>query len=83
MNSLETNYIDIPLNSSVAFPVGTQINIVQSGSGQTIIRDSVNGGTSGVTVRATPGKRLRATWSVATLLKRSTNEWLLMGDLTV
>jgi hypothetical protein len=83
MGSSSTNYIDIPLNSSVAFPVGTQINIVQTGSGQTIIRDSANGGTSGVTVRATPGKKLRATWSAATLLKRSTNEWILMGDLTV
>jgi hypothetical protein len=78
-----TNYVDIPLNSSVAFPVGTQINIVQTGVGQTVVRDSTNGGTSGVTVRATPGKKLRATWSVATLLKRSTNEWILMGDLTV
>ena len=83
MSSSSTNYIDIPLNSSVAFPIGTQINIVQTGSGQTIVRDATNGGTSGVTVRATPGKRLRATWSVATLLKRSTNEWILMGDLTV
>jgi hypothetical protein len=78
-----TNYVDIPLNSSVAFPVGTQINIVQTGSGQTIIRDSTNGGTSGVTVRATPGPKLRATWSAATLVKRSTNDWLLMGDLTL
>ncbi|CAB5221880.1 hypothetical protein UFOVP359_115 [uncultured Caudovirales phage] len=78
-----TNYINVPLNSSVAFPVGTQINIVQTGVGQTVIRDSTNGGISGVTVNATPGKKLRATWSVATLVKRSTNDWLLMGDLTV
>jgi hypothetical protein len=83
MSSSSENYVDVPLNSSVAFPVGTQINIVQTGTGQTIIRDSTNGGTAGVTVRATPGKKLRATWSAATLLKRSTNEWILMGDLTV
>lgn len=83
MNASVTNYVDIALNSSVAFPVGTQINIVQTGVGQTIIRDSTNGGASGVTVHATPGPKLRATWSVATLVKRSTNDWLLMGDLTV
>jgi hypothetical protein len=83
MSSSSTNYIDIPLAATVAFPVGTQINIVQTGVGQTVIRDATNGGTAGVTVNATPGKRLRATWSAATLVKRSTNSWLLMGDLTV
>jgi hypothetical protein len=81
--SPNTNYIVVPLESSVAFPVGTQINITQIGTGQTIIRDSTNGGIAGVTVNATPGKKLRATWSTATLLKRSTNSWVLMGDLTV
>jgi hypothetical protein len=78
-----TNYVDVPNNSTVAFPIGTQINIVQTGVGQTVIRDSSNGGITGVTVNATPGKKLRATWSAATLVKRSTNSWLLMGDLTV
>jgi hypothetical protein len=82
-SSPNTNYINVPLDASVNFPVGTQINIVQTGTGQTIIRDSTNGGISGVTVNATPGKKLRAVWSVATLVKRSTNNWLLMGDLTV
>ena len=77
------NYINVPLEASVNFPVGTQINIIQTGTGQTIVRDSTNGGISGVTVNATPGKKLRATWSTATLLKRSTNSWVLMGDLTV
>ena len=78
-----TNYINVPADSSVNFPVGTQITIVQTGVGQTVIRDSTNGGIAGVTVNATPGKKLRATWSSATLVKRSTNSWLLMGDLTV
>lgn len=74
----QTNTLEIPLNSSVAFPVGTQINIIQTGAGQTTIT-----GALGVTINATPGPKLRATWSAATLIKRSTNTWLLMGDLTV
>jgi hypothetical protein len=34
-----------------------------------------------VTVNATPGQRLRARWSSASLIKRSSNLWVLVGDL--
>jgi hypothetical protein len=72
------NTVEIPLNSSVAFPVGTQITILQTGDGQTTVT-----GVLGVTLNSTPGPKLRATWSPATLIKRSTNTWVLIGDLTV
>jgi hypothetical protein len=72
------NTLEIPLNATVAFPVGTQITVLQSGAGQTTVT-----GVLGVTVDATPGPKLRATWSSATLIKRSTNTWVLVGDLTV
>lgn len=69
--------VNVPLNSSVSIPVGTQINLVQTGTGQVSISGSV-----GVTVNATPGLKLRAQWSYATLIKRATDTWLLVGDLT-
>jgi hypothetical protein len=72
------NTLEIPLNATVAFPVGTQIVVIQTGAGQTTVT-----GVLGVTVNATPGPKLRATWSSATLIKRSTNTWVLVGDLTV
>jgi hypothetical protein len=68
--------ITIPLNSSVAFPIGTAIDILQTGSSQvTLVGDT------GVTVNATPGFKLRTQWSSATLIKRDTDTWLAMGDL--
>lgn len=72
------NTLEIPLNSSHAFPVGTQISVLQTGAGQTTIS-----GAAGVTVNATPGLKLRATWSPATLIKRATNTWVVVGDMTV
>jgi hypothetical protein len=79
MNSSSSNTLTVPLNSSEAFPVGSQINILQTGTGQTIIAPV----DSGVTINATPGLKLRARWSSATLIKRAENVWVLVGDLVL
>jgi hypothetical protein len=71
------NNLTVPLNSSVAFPIGTQINILQTGTGQTTVV-----ATGGVTINATPGLKLRAQWSYATLIKRAENTWVLVGDIS-
>jgi hypothetical protein len=77
INSASANNLTIPLNSSVAFPIGTQINVLQTGAGQTTIT-----ATGGVTVNATPGLKLRAQWSGCTLVKRATDTWVALGDLS-
>lgn len=77
MSVSSANNLTVPPNSSVAFPVGSQINILQTGTGQTTV---VAG--SGVTVNATPGLKLRAQWSYATLIKRATDTWVLVGDIS-
>jgi len=69
--------ITIPTNTAVAYPVGTSIDILQTGAGQVTIA-----GDSGVTVNSTPGLKLRTQWSSATLFKRATNTWVVFGDLT-
>jgi hypothetical protein len=69
--------VTVPLNSSVAFPTGTQINILQTNTGQITIA-----ATGGVTINANPGLKLRAQWSFATLIKRAENTWVLVGDTT-
>lgn len=69
--------VTIPANSSVAYPVGTQITILQTGAGQVTVADPAGG-----TLNATPGKKLRAQWSSAVLTKRATDTWVLTGDLT-
>jgi hypothetical protein len=77
MSNASANNFTVPLNSSVAYAVGTQINILQTGAGQTTVV-----ATGGVTINATPGLKLRAQWSSATLIKRATDTWVLVGDLS-
>ena len=72
------NTVTVPTNASVAFPIGSQIHIIQYGSGKTQVIP-VSGT---VILYATPGTYLRAQYSSATLLKCDTNIWMLMGDLS-
>ncbi len=70
----------IPLFSSVAYPVGAQLNFVQYGAGQVTIQ-----GASGVTIvstgatAATP--KTRAQYSSATAICVSQDNWLVAGDI--
>jgi hypothetical protein len=69
--------LTIPTNATTAYPVGTSIDILQTGAGQVTVA-----GAAGVTVNATPGLKLRTQWSSATLFKRATDTWVVMGDLS-
>lgn len=77
MNVASANNLTVPPNGDVALPIGTVVTILQTGSGQTTL---VAG--SGVTVNGSPGLKLRGQWSSATLVKRDTNTWVAIGDLT-
>ena len=72
--------VTIPLNSSVAFPTGTSINIAQTGAGQVTVS-----GASGVTIRSTGATattpKTRAQYSAMVCVKIGTDEWLCAGDL--
>jgi hypothetical protein len=70
--------LTIPTNATTAYPIGTSFDIVRMNDGNVTIA-AVDGT---VTVNATPGLKLRAKYSSATLLKRGTNKWILVGDLT-
>jgi hypothetical protein len=61
---------------SASFPTGTTIDVLQTSDSQVLIAGS------GFTPDSTPGLKLRAKWSSATLLKRGTNSWVVMGDLS-
>lgn len=69
--------LTIPPNSAIAYPVGTSLDVLQTGTGQVTIAAE-----AGVTVNATPGLKLRTQWSSATLFKRAENTWVVFGDLT-
>jgi hypothetical protein len=70
----------IPTNASVAFPIGSTINVIQIGAGQVTIQ-----GNGGVTVASTgataTAPKLRAQYSAATIIKVGTDSWYVVGDL--
>ena len=69
--------LTVPLNSSVAFPIGTQILLYQGGAGNVTISPA-----AGVTIRSDGAKlKLNAQYAVAGLLKLGTDEWVAFGNL--
>ena len=76
MGNASANTLTIPPNSSVAFPVGTTLTVLQTLAGQCTITAG-----AGVTVNGTPGLKLRTQWSSATLIKRATDTWVALGDM--
>jgi predicted heme/steroid binding protein len=77
MNVATANNLTIPLNSSVAFAIGTKIDVVQYGAGQTTFV-----ATGGVTIRSTNGwLKMNAQYGSATLVKIATDEWYLFGNI--
>lgn len=78
LSNASANTLTIPPNSSVAFGVGTQINIAQLGAGQTTI---VAG--AGVTLNSAGTKlKLAAQFALATCVKTDTNTWFVVGNLS-
>lgn len=69
--------VTVPTNTAQPIATGSCIVLLQTGTGVFSVTAS-----SGVTVRATPGTKLRTQFSVATLVKTDTNTWLLSGDLS-
>lgn len=79
MNKATAVNLTVPPNSSVAFPIGTIIEVFQYGAGQVTV---VPG--SGVTIRSPVGKlKISGQYSSAALRKRATDEWVLVGDISV
>lgn len=79
MNSSSAIVLTIPIDSTVNFPIGTYIVVLRTGTGSVTIEGMV-GVPSGVVINYTPGLTLRAQWSMATLIKRAANTWVLSGD---
>lgn len=77
LNNASAITLIVPLNASVAFPVGASIGLAQLGAGQPTVT-----ATGGVTILSVPGLKLRAQYSGATLFKLATDTWILIGDLS-
>lgn len=79
-SNASTQTYTIPLNSSVAFPTGSLINLIQIGAGQVHVS-----GAGGVTVLSTGATaatpKTRAQYSAMTLIKAGTDTWYATGDI--
>jgi hypothetical protein len=66
----------VPLNSSVAFPIGARIDIIQKGAGKITIAGP------GVTINSQGGfLSVGAQYVGVTLIKEAINTWYLIGNL--
>lgn len=82
MSVASANDFTIPTNASVAFPVGTVINVIRIGAGQTTIKAATPATTTIASVgaaSATP--KLRAQYSAASCIKVATDTWYVVGDI--
>jgi len=81
-NGATAGTINIPTNSSVAFPIGTQITIIQTGAGQLTITATTPATTTILSTGATAASpKLRVQYSSATLIKTATDAWYVVGDI--
>lgn len=77
MDVASPNTVTIPSNDT-AFPIGTTIDVVQVGDGQTTLVPD-----AGVTIQSSEGLlSLAGKFSAVSLYKRAANTWIAMGDLS-
>ena len=70
--------VTVPPNSSVAYGIGTQINIAQLGAGQVTITAG-----AGVTLNSSGTKlKTKDQYAVTTCVKTDTNTWFVVGNLS-
>ena len=70
--------LTIPPNGTVAYGIGTQINIMQLGAGQVTITAG-----AGVTLRSNGSKlKTNGQYAVATCCKIASDTWVVIGNLT-
>jgi hypothetical protein len=82
MSNTSSNVLTVPPNSSVAFATNTKIDIIQYGAGQTTIAAG-----SGVTIlkysiASGTNAKIAGQYAAATLWKKGTDTWVLVGNLT-
>jgi hypothetical protein len=78
-NTTSTGTVTIPLNASVAFPTGSFVNFIQTGTGPILIT-----GASGVSIQSENSKlKLKAQYALAGCVKTDTDTWVAFGNLTI
>ena len=82
MSVASANDFLIPTNASVAFPIGSVINVIQIGAGQTTIKAVTSGTTTISSTGATAtAPKLKKQFSAASCIKVATDTWYVVGDI--
>ena len=77
LNNAAAVTVTVPLNSSVAFPVGSQVDVIQLGAGAVTFTPA-----GGVTINSNGGLTIGAQYVGVTLIQIAANSWILTGYLT-
>ena len=77
MNAAAAVTVTVPVSTSVAFPLGTILEVLQYGAGQVTLV-----GASGVSVKPPITITTRAQYSALSLRYRGGDEWVVGGDMT-
>lgn len=76
LNNASAIALTIPTNASVPIPVGFVCGVYQQGAGQ------ITASGAGTTIRAPSGAKTRAQYTLMSLWKRATDEWVISGEVT-
>ena len=78
MANASANTLTIPLNSSVAFPTGTQIDIQMYGAGVTSIAGAASVTLNGVSAGT---GAMTTQYQAVSIVKQGTDTWTVSGDV--
>ena len=81
MDNASANDFLIPTDASVAFPVGTVLNVYQKGAGVTTIKAVSAGTTTVVSAGATAAQPVLARYKTAACIKLAANSWVVIGGI--
>jgi hypothetical protein len=73
--------VSIPLNSSVAFPVGAVINIIKTGATGTITISGISGVTVTSAGATSASPTITGQWKAASCIKVATDTWYVIGGI--
>jgi hypothetical protein len=76
MNNASANTLTIPTNASVAFPVGSQVTIMQTGAGDTLIQADTGVTLNGVSAGSL---QLLEAYEGVTMYKKATDTWIAIN----
>ena len=81
MDNAAANDFLIPTDASVAFPVGTVLNVYMKGAGVTTIKAVTSGTTTVVSAGATAAQPVLARYKSAACIKLAANSWVVIGGI--